>query len=93
MINSGILEVTGLLQANIPWTNKHNTSARLAEPRLHTDPVAPAVRLLCLWRRFLNQLLTCVVVRPVAAASSCLSRVDGYGVVWYQSRRILLDFS
>lgn len=37
--------------------------------------VPDGVLSLCL--RFLNQLLTCVVVRPVDAASSCFSRVEG----------------
>lgn len=50
-----------------------------------------AARSLCLL--FLNQLLTCVVVRPVLSANSRFSRGDGYGLVAYQSLRTLLDFS
>lgn len=50
-----------------------------------------AARSLC--RRFLNQLLTWVDVRPVAAASSLFSRVDGYGFQWYHSFSIPRDFS
>jgi len=40
--------------------------------------LASLARSLC--RRFLNQLLTCIVVRPVTSASSRFSRGDGYGL-------------
>lgn len=43
--------------------------------------------------RFLNQLLTCVVVSPVASASSLFSLGDGYGLWAYHSLRMLRDFS
>ena len=43
--------------------------------------------------RFLNQLETWVVVRPVASASSRFSRGDGYGLCVYQSLSTLRDFS
>ena len=39
---------------------------------------ASAARSLCLL--FLNQLLTCVVVNPVASANSRFSRGEGYGL-------------
>ena len=46
-----------------------------------------------LWRRFLNQLDTWVVVSPVASASSRFSRGDGYGLWAYHSRNTVRDFS
>lgn len=48
---------------------------------------------LSLCRLFLNQLLTCVVVSPVASASSLFSRGDGYGLCVYHSLSTPLDFS
>lgn len=38
-------------------------------------------------------VVTCVVVRPVASASSRFSLGDGYGLCVYQSRKTDLDFS
>ncbi len=44
-------------------------------------------------RRFLNQLLTCVAVSPVAAAKSRFSLGEGYGFLPYHSLNKLRDFS
>ena len=48
--------------------------------------VSAAARSLC--RRFLNQLLTCTLVRPVISASCRFCRGDGYGLCAYLSSTI-----